>query len=54
MLSIVMGQAAGTAAAMAAKENVPVRDVPIRKLQAQLRAAGIDLPEKPTTQAVGR
>jgi hypothetical protein len=47
MLSVIMGQAAGTAAALAVKENVAVRDVPIRQLQAQLRAAGIDLPEKP-------
>src|SRR6185436_8636056 len=46
MLSIVMGQAAGTAAALAVKEHVPVRDVPIRKLQDQLRAAGIEIPQK--------
>jgi hypothetical protein len=47
MLSVIMGQAAGIAGALCARENVPVRDVPIRQLQASLRAAGIDIPEKP-------
>jgi hypothetical protein len=46
MLSVIMGQAAGTAAAMAAKDGVPVKQVNIRKLQAELRKAGIELPEK--------
>jgi hypothetical protein len=54
MLSVIMGQAAGTAAALAAKEQVSVRDIPIRKLQAQLRAAGIDLPPKPDQPQTGR
>jgi hypothetical protein len=46
-LSVIMGQAAGTAAAVAAHDGVSARDVDIRQVQAKLRAAGIDIPEKP-------
>jgi hypothetical protein len=46
MLSVIMGQAAGTAAALCVRDKIPVRDVPIRELQAKLRAAGIQIPEK--------
>jgi hypothetical protein len=46
MLSVVMGQAAGTAAAIAAKDGVAAKDVNIEKLQAQLRKAGVPIPEK--------
>jgi ribulose 1,5-bisphosphate synthetase/thiazole synthase len=46
MLSVIMGQAAGTAAAMAAQDGIPVKQVNIRKLQAELRKDGIALPEK--------
>ncbi len=45
-LTSIMGQAAGIAAAMSVKEDVPVRDVSIRKLQAELRKAGVKIPEK--------
>ena len=44
MLSIIMGQAAGTAAAIAVADGVAVGDVDIRKLQANLRATGIGIP----------
>lgn len=40
-----MGQAAGTAAAMAARQGISVRDVEIAKLQEQLRADGVMLGE---------
>jgi hypothetical protein len=46
MLSVIMGQAAGTAAAVAVKDGVTPRDVDIRKVQGELRKAGIPLPEK--------
>lgn len=46
MLSPIMGQAAGTAAALAVQQGVLPRNVPIRQLQSQLRDAGIPLPEK--------
>jgi hypothetical protein len=46
MLSVIMGQAAGTAAAVAVKEGVSAKNVNIRKVQAELRKAGIPLPEK--------
>jgi len=46
MLSVIMGQAAGTAAAIAVQDGVPPRDVNIRKVQAALRQAGVPLPEK--------
>jgi hypothetical protein len=45
MLSLVMGQGAGIAAAMSAKDNALPRQVSIPKLQAALRKAGIELPE---------
>lgn len=40
---MAMGQAAGTAAAMAAKQNIPVRDVEISLLQEQLKNNGVYL-----------
>jgi hypothetical protein len=46
MLSVIMGQAAGTAAAVAVKDGVTPRHVNIRKVQAELRKAGIPLSEK--------
>jgi len=46
MLSIIMGQAAGTAAAIAIADGVAVKEVDIRKLQAKLRATGIGIPKK--------
>jgi hypothetical protein len=46
MLSVVMGQAAGTAAAISAKEGVAVKDVNIDTLQAELRQAGVPIPQK--------
>lgn len=36
---IVLGQSAGVAAALAAKKDVPVQDLPVPELQEQLRAA---------------
>jgi hypothetical protein len=41
-----MGQAAGTAAAIAAQDGVATKDVPIKKLQAKLRAAGVPIPDR--------
>jgi hypothetical protein len=46
MLSVIMGQAAGTAAAIAVKDGTTARTVDIRKVQAQLRKDGVPLPEK--------
>jgi hypothetical protein len=40
---MAMGQAAGTAAAMAAKQNIPVRDVEISLLQERLKNNGVYL-----------
>ncbi len=37
---MIMGQAAGVAAALAAERGIPVQDVPIAELQARLRSAG--------------
>jgi hypothetical protein len=53
MLSVIMGQAAGTAGALCARDNVPVSKVPIRELQAKLRAAGIEIPQKPEKPQAG-
>jgi hypothetical protein len=39
-----MGQAAGTAAALAVKDNVPPRKVDIKALQKRLIAQGVELP----------
>ena len=47
MLAMIMGQAAGTSAAISVEDGVPVKDVPIRKGQAALRKTGVGLPEKP-------
>jgi hypothetical protein len=46
MLSVTMGQGAGIAAAVAVKEGTTAKDVPIRKVQAELRKNGIAIPEK--------
>jgi len=45
MLSVIMGQAAGTAAAIAVQDGVTPREVSIPKLQARLREAGVALPK---------
>src|SRR5207244_2795973 len=45
-LTIIMGQAAGTAAAIAVHDGVPPKQVDIRKLQAELRKGGIPIPDK--------
>jgi phosphoribosylcarboxyaminoimidazole (NCAIR) mutase len=37
---MIAGQAAGTAAAMAAKSNTPVHKVPVNELQKNLAAEG--------------
>lgn len=42
-LCTMMGQAAGTAAALAAKESVTPRKIPVEKLQKALRAQGVSL-----------
>jgi hypothetical protein len=46
MVAVIMGQAAGTAAAISVQDGVTPRDVNIRKLQAQLRKDGIPIPQK--------
>ena len=46
MLSVTMGQGAGTAAAVAVREGVAVKDVPIKQVQAELRRGGIEIPER--------
>ncbi|WP_428939201.1 FAD-dependent oxidoreductase [Fontivita pretiosa] len=46
MLSVIMGQAAGTAAAIAVRDGTTARDVNIRKVQAQLRKDGVAIPDK--------
>ena len=38
-----LGQAAGTAAAMAVRRNIAVSDLPVSELQEQLRADGVQL-----------
>lgn len=44
---MILGQAAGVAAALAAQGNVPVQDIPIARLQRELEKTGaiLDLPE---------
>jgi hypothetical protein len=46
MLAVIMGQAAGTAAAIAVQDGANARTVNIRKLQAELRKDGVPIPEK--------
>jgi len=46
MLSVVMGQAAGTAAAIAVRDGVLPGQIDIAKLQAELRAAGVPIPQR--------
>jgi hypothetical protein len=46
MLSVVMGQAAGIAGSIAVKDGVSAKDVSIDKLQAELRKAGVPIPQK--------
>jgi hypothetical protein len=46
MLSTIMGQAAGTAAAIAVKDGVSVKDVQIGKVQSELRKCGVKIPQK--------
>ena len=38
--AMAIGQAAGTAAAISAKDNVPLKNVDIKKLQQQLKNDG--------------
>jgi hypothetical protein len=45
-LAIIMGQAAGTAAAIAVHDGVLPKQVGIRKLQSELRKDGIPIPQK--------
>lgn len=45
-VTMIMGQAAGTAAGVAVADGVSPREVNIRKVQAKLRGAGVGLPEK--------
>ena len=40
----ITGQAAGVAAALASDRSISVHDVPVKELQARLRAAGAYLP----------
>lgn len=49
-----LGQAAGTAAALAAKRNLRVAEVPVTDLQAQLRADGVQLDTELTGEAARR
>jgi hypothetical protein len=49
--SFAMGQAAGTAAALAVAEGVPPRKVPIRWLQETLVRSGVYLGERVTREA---
>jgi hypothetical protein len=46
-ITVIMGQAAGTAAAVAVQDGVAPRQVDIRKVQSKLRAAGVEIPQKP-------
>jgi hypothetical protein len=46
MLAVIMGQAAGTAAAVAVQDGADARTVNIRKVQAELRRDGVPIPEK--------
>ncbi|MFI5359942.1 MAG: FAD-dependent oxidoreductase, partial [Halanaerobiales bacterium] len=39
------GQAAGTAAAIAVRDNTNVRDIDVRKVQQALKEAGVRLPD---------
>lgn len=48
---MAMGEAAGTAAAMALASGVPVRDVDVAALQRKLRAQGADPGDEPLTAA---
>lgn len=52
--TMAMGQAAGTAAALALAQNCSARDVPISALQARLRERGAILETPSTPAAVGR
>jgi hypothetical protein len=47
MLAVIMGQAAGTAAAISVEDGVAPRNVNIRKVQEALRKGGVPLPQKP-------
>jgi hypothetical protein len=46
MLAVIMGQAAGTAAAISVQDGVTPRNVNIRKVQEALRKGGVPLPQK--------
>jgi hypothetical protein len=48
---IAMGQAAGTAAALAVKDGVNVRDVDIRALQDSLARQNVPLPQVSSTRS---
>ncbi|WP_428938820.1 FAD-dependent oxidoreductase [Fontivita pretiosa] len=52
-ITVIMGQAAGTAAAVAVQDGVSARQVDIRKVQQRLRDAGVDIPLKPASQNGG-
>jgi hypothetical protein len=46
-----MGEAAGTAAAMALASGVPVRDIDVAALQRKLRVQGADPGDQPSADA---
>jgi len=52
-VTVIMGQAAGTAAAVAVEDGVSAAQVNIRKVQQKLRQAGVQIPLKSTSENRG-